>query len=87
MLQVVFADHVVNNYRDFARSTDSAAYHAFWRGMVDRGQMFTPQSNGCWFVSGAHSEHDIEKTLEVAQDVFMTMAAQARNRESGVQAR
>lgn len=87
MLQVVFADHVVQNYRDFARSTDSTAYHTFWRGMVDRGEMFTPQSNGCWFVSGAHSEQDIEKTLEVAGDVFMAMAAQARNRESGVRAR
>jgi glutamate-1-semialdehyde aminotransferase len=43
--------------------------------MVDGGVMFGPDHGGCWFVSGAHTEEDIQRTLDVASDVMMTMAA------------
>ena len=78
MLQLVFADHPVVNSRDFIRSVDGAAYREFWAGMVDLGQMFTPQDSGCWFVSGAHTEEDVESTLEAAGTVFTAMASRAR---------
>ncbi len=84
LLQMVFADHVVNDYRDFARSTDAGAYRDFWRGMVDGGVMFAPQPTGCWFISGAHSEEDITKTLETADAVLMEMATRRKNHATGV---
>lgn len=83
IFQIVFVDHQVENCRDFIRSADQPAYKAFWRGMVDGGQMFTPASNGCWFVSGAHTDEDVEKTLEVASTVLMQMGSQARHTETG----
>jgi glutamate-1-semialdehyde 2,1-aminomutase len=80
VLQPVFADHVVNDYRDFIRSSDPATYGEFWRGMVDGGVMFGPDHAGCWFVSGAHTEEDIEATLDVASGVMMTIASGANSR-------
>jgi len=80
VLQPVFADHAVNDYRDFIRSSDSATYAEFWRGMVDSGVMFGPDHAGCWFVSGAHTEEDIAATLDVASGVMMTIASRANSR-------
>lgn len=82
ILQLVFADHQVGNCRDFLRSADQAAYRAFWRLMAEEGQMFTPQPTGCWFVSSAHTEGDIEKTLEVAgRQMWKVPAAAAGAKE------
>jgi glutamate-1-semialdehyde 2,1-aminomutase len=86
ILQFVFADHAVNDYRDFIRSSDSAGYRDFWMGMVDAGVMFAPQPTGCWFVSGAHTQVEIDKTLEAAGDVLMGMAAGSKNRTTGARA-
>jgi len=86
LLQMVFADHEVVDCRDFLRSSDNAMYRTFWRGMVEGGVMFAPQPTGCWFVSGAHTEEEIDKTLEVAGEVLMNMAAGSGSRATGARA-
>lgn len=86
VLQLVFADHAVENYRDFARSSDDRRYRGFWRGMVERGVMFVPQPTGCWFVSGAHSDEDIAITLEAATAVLMKIAARPPEHAEGAPA-
>jgi glutamate-1-semialdehyde 2,1-aminomutase len=83
LLQFVFADHPVNDFRDFIRSSDRGQYRDFWLGMVDSGVMFAPQPTGCWFVSGAHEQVDIDKTLEAAGQVLMRMAARSNGRKTG----
>jgi glutamate-1-semialdehyde 2,1-aminomutase len=83
ILQIVFADHELNDFRDFTRSSDRGAYRDFWLGMVDAGVMFAPQTTGCWFVSDAHTEVEIEKTLEAAGEVLMKMAAGSNSRATG----
>jgi glutamate-1-semialdehyde 2,1-aminomutase len=75
VLQPVFADRVAGNYREFISASDAKAYAAFWRGMVDGGVMFGPDHAGCWFVSGAHTEADIEDTVQVAGEVLIGMAS------------
>jgi glutamate-1-semialdehyde 2,1-aminomutase len=86
ILQMVFADHQVENFRDFARSSNPDQYRDFWRGMVDAGIMFQPQPSGCWFVSGAHTQVEVDKTLEAAGDVLMRMAAQSKSPRTGARA-
>jgi glutamate-1-semialdehyde 2,1-aminomutase len=83
LLQIVFADHPANDFRDFIRSSDRGAYRDFWLGMVEAGVMFAPQTTGCWFVSDAHTEVEIEKTLEAAGEVLMKMAAGSNRRATG----
>jgi glutamate-1-semialdehyde 2,1-aminomutase len=83
LLQMVFADHEVNDFRDFIRSSDRNQYRDFWLGMVEAGVMFAPQPTGCWFVSAAHTELEIEKTLEAAGEVLMGIAAESKSRATG----
>lgn len=85
LLQMVFSDHQVNDFRDFARSSNRSEYRDFWLGMVDAGVMFAPQPTGCWFVSGAHTEAEIDKTLEAAGGVLMRMAAGSKGITTGAQ--
>jgi len=83
ILQMVFADHQVNDYRDFIRSSNRSDYRDFWLGMLDAGVMFQPQPTGCWFVSGAHTEVEVDKTLEAANQVLMKMAADPNRTTTG----
>ena len=76
LLQFVFADRYVENYRDLARSADERAYHRFWKEMTNRGVMFNPHLAECWFISGAHTQAEIDATLEIAERVFALMANQ-----------
>lgn len=75
MLQFVFADEPVRNWRDLARNSDNKAYHEFWRAMVDEGIMFNPHPAECWFISGAHDQSDIDRTLGIAERVFASLSA------------
>jgi glutamate-1-semialdehyde 2,1-aminomutase len=81
MLQFVFAEQPVRNWRDLARHSDEKAYHAFWQGMTDAGIMFNPHPAECWFVSGAHVQADVDHTLDVAARVFASLAARGQGGE------
>jgi glutamate-1-semialdehyde 2,1-aminomutase len=57
----------VRDYRSYAR-TDLARQRRFLRALQDRGVRVT--SRGTWFLSAAHSEADIERTLTAAADAL-----------------
>jgi len=58
-----------------AAASDQAAYGAFCRGMISRG-IYPPASQfEAWFPSLAHSERDIELTVEAAAEVLREMRA------------
>jgi glutamate-1-semialdehyde 2,1-aminomutase len=54
--------------RDFqgAMKADTAAYGKFFRGMVERGIYPPPSQFEAWFLSGAHTERDVAKTVKAA---------------------
>ena len=55
-------------------ATDQEAYGAFCRGLISRG-IYPPASQfEAWFPSLAHSERDIELTVEAAADVLRELA-------------
>ncbi len=55
--------------RDFgsAITSDTAAFAVFFNAMLQRGIYLPPSQFEAWFVSGAHTSRDIEKTLEAAR--------------------
>ncbi len=55
----------VKNYADALRC-DQAAFARFFQGMLDGGILIPPSQFEAWFVSLAHTEKDIEKTIETA---------------------
>ena len=66
LLTPFFTTEPVRDYRS-ALSSDTAKYAAFFRGMLDRG-IYPPASQfEAWFLSGAHTERDVEATLRAAR--------------------
>ena len=56
-----------------AAASDQDAYGAFCRGLISRG-VYPPASQfEAWFPSLAHSERDVELTVEAAAEVLMEM--------------
>ena len=53
--------------------TDGARFNKFYHGMLERGHYFAPALYEAGFVSAAHTEADIDRTIEAARDVFKTL--------------
>ena len=67
----VFSERPLRNYRDF-KASDETLRQAFVAGLQDRGVRTT--ARGTWFLSTAHSEADIEETLEAADAVLQDLS-------------
>jgi glutamate-1-semialdehyde 2,1-aminomutase len=50
-----------------ARSADHARYGRFFNGMLERGILLPPSGYEAWFLSTAHGNEEIERTLEAAR--------------------
>jgi len=60
---------LIRNYAD-AMQCDTAAYGRFFRVMLELGVMLPPSQFEAWFVSSAHTEGDIDQTLDAAREGF-----------------
>jgi glutamate-1-semialdehyde 2,1-aminomutase len=67
-----FAASPIRGYRDLLRNNDTA-YVAFHRRMTDRGFLMLPLPLKRNHISAAHTEEDIDRTLEAARDVLRTI--------------
>ena len=59
-----------------AVTADTAAFGVFFRAMLERGIYLPPSQFEAWFISGAHTARDIEKTVDAAR-VAMTAVAKS----------
>ncbi len=66
---VFFGDHQVVNYEDAKRS-DSQDFAVFFKAMLARGVHLAPSKYEAWFLTTAHTEKEIDKTLEAAEASF-----------------
>lgn len=71
---VYFLEGDVHGYRDLMRN-DDARYRDFHRKMTDRGFLMLPMALKRNHVSFAHTEQDIDRTLDAARDVLMELMA------------
>ena len=62
-----FADTPVTRFSD-AQAADHAHYARFFHGMLDRGVFFPPSGYEAMFVSLAHTDADIDRTLTAVGD-------------------
>ncbi|AIQ11146.1 glutamate-1-semialdehyde 2,1-aminomutase [Paenibacillus durus] len=67
-----FCDHPVTNY-DEAQATDGEAFGSFFRHMLNRGINLAPSKFEAWFLTTAHTDEDIDATLEAAEASFRAM--------------
>lgn len=55
---------------DSARTADTKKFAKFFHGMLERGIYLPPSQFEAAFVSTAHSERDIERTIDAAKKAF-----------------
>ena len=66
LLTPFFTSTPVRDYQS-ALAANTAAYAAFFRGMLKRGVYPPPSQFEAWFLSAAHSERDVKKTIVAAK--------------------
>jgi glutamate-1-semialdehyde 2,1-aminomutase len=74
LLSLFFTAGPVTDYAG-ARAADQARYARFFHGMRDRGIALAPSGFEAWFVSAAHTDADIERTVGAAGEVARELGA------------
>jgi glutamate-1-semialdehyde 2,1-aminomutase len=67
-----FTEGPVTDYPSALRS-DTKRYAAFFRGMLERGSYFAPAQFEAAFVSTAHTESDVDETIQAASTVLKSL--------------
>ncbi len=73
MMTCFFREGEVKNFTD-ASASDTERYGAFWREMLKRGVYLAPSQFEAAFVSLAHTEEEIDLTIEAAREAFQAVA-------------
>jgi len=68
-----FNEQPVRNY-DEAKTSNTARYAAFFQAMLDRGVYFAPSQFEALFLSSAHADADIARTIAAAEESFRIAA-------------
>jgi len=69
MITMFFTDKEVKNFAD-AKSSDLELFNRFYKLMLERGIYLAPSQFEASFLSTAHSDEDINKTLNAIEDTF-----------------
>ncbi|MEO1559867.1 MAG: glutamate-1-semialdehyde 2,1-aminomutase, partial [Cyanobacteria bacterium J06632_19] len=69
MFGMFFTKGPVHNYED-AKASDTAKFGRFHRGMLEHGIYLAPSQFEAGFTSIAHTQEDIERTLQAAREVM-----------------
>ncbi len=69
MFGLFFTAGPVHNYED-AKKSDTSKFGRFHRGMLERGVYLAPSQFEAGFTSLAHTDEDIEQTIQIAREVM-----------------
>lgn len=72
MFGFFFAEGPVHNYED-AKKSDANKFGRFHRGMLEQGVYLAPSQFEAGFTSLAHTDEDIDRTLEAARIVMSSL--------------
>jgi glutamate-1-semialdehyde 2,1-aminomutase len=74
LLTLFFSGENVQNY-DSAKKCDTKRFAAFFRAMLERGIFIAPSQFEALFVSAAHTDADIDRTIAACRDSLAIAAA------------
>lgn len=74
MFTMFFTDREVVDF-DTAKTSDTGRFGLFFRGMLEEGVYLAPSQFEAAFMSLAHSQEDIERTVEAGRKVLAGLAA------------
>jgi glutamate-1-semialdehyde 2,1-aminomutase len=69
MLTPFFTSQAVRDYQS-ALASDTGAYGRFFHAMLAQGIYLPPSQFEAWFLSGAHTDRDVDKTIAAAREAF-----------------
>src|SRR5699024_11176269 len=72
MMGVFFTDTPVTNF-DEAQTSDLELFKKYYQGMIEEGIFLPPSQFEGLFMSTAHSDEDINKTIKAIEKVFATL--------------
>ena len=72
MFGMFFTGQPVRNYDD-AKTSDLQKFSRFYRGMLEQGVYLAPSQFEAGFTSLAHTDADVDRTLEAARTVLKTL--------------
>ena len=72
MFGLYFSEQCPNSFAEVMQC-DKAAFNRFFHGMLEQGVYLAPSAFEAGFVSIAHSEADINQTIEAARQVFASL--------------
>ncbi|MBI4782120.1 MAG: glutamate-1-semialdehyde 2,1-aminomutase [Oscillatoriophycideae cyanobacterium NC_groundwater_1537_Pr4_S-0.65um_50_18] len=72
MFGFFFTEGPIHNFED-AKKSDTAKFGRFHRGMLEQGVYLAPSQFEAGFTSLAHTDEDIDRTLEAARAVMQTL--------------
>ncbi|MDP8974618.1 MAG: aminotransferase class III-fold pyridoxal phosphate-dependent enzyme, partial [Actinomycetota bacterium] len=76
MVSIFFTEEPVTDFTSAARADTEVFKDFFWH-MLRHGIYLAPSQYEAGFISSVHSEEDLEKTFEAAQDWFAKASAEA----------
>ena len=75
MFQIYFtARNAIHDYRDYCKYVDTKLYSQFVHRLLDRGIYMTPSNGLHWIMSTAHTDTDVQKLLEAADQACMGLS-------------
>ena len=77
VLTPFFTDRPVTDYTS-ATSADTGAYAVFFRSLLEQGIYPPPSQFEGWFLSAAHTERDVSRTVAAARRAMREVAATAK---------
>ncbi|HET7579305.1 MAG TPA: glutamate-1-semialdehyde 2,1-aminomutase [Bacillales bacterium] len=72
-MTVYFTNDQVIDYED-AQATDGEQFASFFKHMLNRGINLAPSKYEAWFLTTAHTEKDIDETIQAVDGSFQAMA-------------
>jgi glutamate-1-semialdehyde 2,1-aminomutase len=73
MMTLFFTEHAVVDYAS-AKMSNTRRYAKFFHGMLERGVYVAPSQFEAMFISLAHTEQDIARTVEVGAQALQAVA-------------
>ena len=70
MFGLFFSERLPQNYDEMTRLCDTQKFAKFFHAMLDGGVYLAPSAFEAGFMSKAHSDDDLDKTIAVADGVF-----------------
>ena len=74
MFGIFFNEHEVWNFDDSCAS-DQEAFKVWFKSMLEQGIYLAPSQFETLFMSGAHTDEDIDRTIDAAGKAFAAVAA------------